>query len=81
MNLDKLTYKAYSKIYDLDKSFVGTVDYIGIAYYWAYEYRHYLRDATIYQRKKIHDTFLSENLEVYGESFLHFEIIKKYIKN
>lgn len=62
---------------ELDQQLTGTEDYMGMAYFWNYEYRHYLRDATHSQRRRIHKLLLAEGLEVDGESKRHLEIILK----
>jgi hypothetical protein len=80
MNLDTLTLKAYQKIYELDEKFIGTENYMGIAYFWHYAFRHYLRDAADYQRVKVHKAFLDHNLNVSDDTVLHLQIIKNIIK-
>ena len=80
INLNTIAYEAFVKIYDLDQSFINTNNYIGLAYFWAYEYRHYLRDATIAQRKKVHRLFLKNNLIIDQASEKHFNIIKSVTK-
>ena len=75
-NSRELTFEAYEGILKLDKTFVGTDNYLGVEYFWAYEYRHYLRDCSMAKRRKIHKKFLQNNLEVDGVSDLHLHIIK-----
>jgi len=53
---------------------------MGLAYYWNYEYRHYLRDAKPYIRMKVHNSFLIENLPIADATEKHFQIIKKHTK-
>ena len=60
-----------------DYGYIGTPLYKGIAYFWAYKYRHYMRDATYSKRKLIHNKFLAEGLELTGETERHDEIINK----
>ena len=76
INLNKIQWYAI----DLDKSFIGTSDYMGCAYFWAYEYRHYLRDVSYAVRRKVHKQFLKCFLLVDGESDQHLEIIRKITK-
>lgn len=76
MNLDTLTLEAYKKLYELDEKFIGTENYIGIAYFWHYAFRHYLRDATTEQRKKVHSKILEYNLGVSDATEMHWDIIK-----
>lgn len=80
MNLDTITLEAYQKIYELDEKFIGTENYMGIAYFWHYAFRHYLRDATTEQRKKVHTKILNYNLCVTDETQIHWEIIKDVFK-
>ena len=70
-----ITLKGVHKFYTLDESFIGTVDYQGHAYFWAHEYRHYLRDASRYQRRLIHMKLVKAGLELAGVSEEHLEII------
>ena len=80
MNLDTLTLEAYKKLYELDEKFIGTENYIGIAYFWHYAFRHYLRDATTEQRKKVHSKILEYNLGVSDATEMHLDIIKDIFK-
>ena len=76
------TWKAWQVLHKLDRFYVRTEHYMGLAYFWAHEYRHTgLRDATPYTRKLIHTAFLKEGLELGGVSSKHEVIINKYIKN
>lgn len=77
INLNNISSEAFLKIHEIDQSFINTFNYLGIAYFWSYHYLHYLRDASIAQRKKVHSLFLKNLLEVDGSSEKHFEIIKK----
>lgn len=80
INLNTISNAAFSKMYELDKQFIGTENYMGLAYYWNYEYRHYLRDAKPYIRMKVHNSFLLENLPISDATEKHFQIIKKHTK-
>jgi hypothetical protein len=80
MNLQINTLEAFSKIQELDQGFIGTPHYMGLAYYWNYAYRHYLRDASAWQRKKVHNKFLAHNLQPDGQTDSHLQIIHSVIK-
>lgn len=80
INLNTITFEAFRNIHDVDQNLIGSPNYIGIAYFWHYAYRHYLRDASIYKRKKVHQLFLLNNLNVSEASDMHLAIIKKIIK-
>tara|TARA_R100001230_G_C5469122_1_gene24649 strand:+ start:166 stop:462 length:297 start_codon:yes stop_codon:yes gene_type:complete len=58
-NFDLDQYNAIEKI---DKSFVGTKHYMGLAYFWDHEVKHWLRDATKYQRVKVHKLFIANKI-------------------
>jgi len=49
---------AFRKLLELDSSLIGTPDYMGLAYFWHYTYRHYLRDASPINRHKVHSAFI-----------------------
>ena len=52
----------FSAIQKLDKSYVGTSNYMGLAYFWDLEVKHWLRDATPFQRVKVHKSFITNNV-------------------
>ena len=52
----------FSAIQKLDKSYVGTSNYMGLAYFWDHEVKHWLRDATPFQRVKVHKAFIANNV-------------------
>jgi hypothetical protein len=72
-----LTSKAYAKVNDIDKKFVGTPDYMGLAYFWGQAYKHYLRDTSAVKRQQVHKEFLANKLDLTGESDKHQEIVTR----
>lgn len=72
-----VTTDAYAKLDALDKTLVGTPDYLGVAFFWAYEYRALLRPATPAERKRVHDKLLAAGLAVNGISDEHHAIINR----
>jgi len=84
INLETASFEAYSAINKLDKSFVGTENYLGLAYFWDHEIKHYMRDATIAKRKKIHELLLkAEEKPVKDVEFpesKYFETNDKFIE-
>ena len=62
----------------VDEACIGTKLYKGYAYFWAYEYRHALRDATRAKRKQVHNAFLRAGLNPSQASDEHAKIIGKY---
>ena len=59
----------------LDKTFVGTEDYMGMGYFWNYEYRHYMRDMSYAKRRRVHKKLLAAGLDVRHVSARHESII------
>lgn len=80
INLNKVTLQAFARLMEIDEQFIGTKHYIGVAFFWNYEYRHYLRDTSTAKRQKVHRLFMEENLDVAGRSGRHLEIIRKITK-
>jgi len=74
-----ITSAAYAAIINLDKSFIGTCNYMGIAPFWHHDYQHYLRCATATQRAKIHRRLLAAGLDPGGFSPAHDRIIAEPI--
>jgi hypothetical protein len=77
LNTDALTWAATNDLLKLDKTFRGTDDYMGIAYFWHYEYRHFLRDASYARRRRVHAALLRAGLDVAAASPAHDTIIRK----
>jgi hypothetical protein len=71
------TFDAYLKVLKLDRTFIGGPNYMGVDYFWHYEYRHCLRDASPVQRVRVHKKLLKAGLKVDGCSDLHEQIITK----
>ena len=80
INLNTMPHEAYMLLWHSDKNFVGTSNYVGLAYYWSYDYRHYLRDATPYVKRKVHTEFLKHGLNLAESTEKHLSIIRKYTK-
>ena len=62
LNLDN-----FNQLQKIDKSNIGTHKYFGLAYFWHYDYRHYLRDATIKQKIFIHKQFIKNKVPLIKE--------------
>ena len=63
INIEALTFDATMELLNLDKSFVGTPNYMGLAYFWGHEYKHTLRDISIAKRRKIHNVGLKKEID------------------
>lgn len=72
-----MTTKGFQKLEALDKSFINTVDYMGVASFWSSAYKHGFRQADGIGRKKAHNAFMKAKLDVSGESEEHIKILKQ----
>lgn len=79
LNINSLTDKAMGGLVMLDKSYIGSSDYMGVSMFWNGEYRHHLSKASIRQSREVHEAFLDEGLSVGGVSPKHLEIIKRIL--
>lgn len=75
------TQTAYDKVHLLDVEFIGTPDYMGLAYFWNHKYRHSLRDASAMVRCRVHAEFLKYGLAPDGDSKAHNGIVNKIVPN
>ena len=64
INLATATHEATQAILKIDASFVGTENYMGVAYFWHHEYRYPMRDASVVTRKAVHTKMLKAGLDV-----------------
>jgi len=75
LNLETISTQAFKGILKIDQGFVGSSDYMGIAFFWNYDYRHFLRDATVSKRKSVHSKFIKSGLNVSESSEAHEKIV------
>ena len=69
--------KAFHELNKLDKKFIGTEDYMGVAYFWANDYKHSLRDADPIMKKYVHDLWMELDLSLDGVSDEHKKVLEK----
>jgi len=74
----QVSIDAYTLLLELDKNFIGSSDYMGLAFFWSYEYRHTLRNVSNTVRRQIHEELLKAGLKVGGVSAQHELIFKKF---
>ena len=77
LNTDALTATATEKLLALDRTFIGTDDYMGMAYFWSYTYRHSMRPASYAVCRRVHRAFRAAGLPVSGESPAHARIVTR----
>jgi hypothetical protein len=77
----------YLKVRELDDSLVGTNDYLGFAYWWCGgdDYKHTLREAGSFERKRIHDVLIHNNIPLiqedrdYDQQSVAIQIYRQYL--
>lgn len=82
LNINALTADAIDGLRVLDDKFVGTPNYIGIAWFWNNAYKHYLRGdikpISYLTRRRVHKAMLRAGLNVEGESEQHLAIVIRH---
>lgn len=79
LNINAITVTAFLELEKLDRTYRGTLDYMGLAYFWAHEYKHSLRDASYSKRRRVHHAFLKAGLDPSGVSDEHRKIIRRIL--
>ena len=83
----KLGHNIYWKIslvlLRLDNKYRGTYNYLGSAYFWAYAYKHILRNFWDYPKgtrmlRLLHTAMLDAQMDVVGESDAHLRLIMDF---
>lgn len=72
----RITYDAHKRLRELDESLINTPDYMGLAYFWSFAFRHELRDATTDVRRKVHTAFRTAGLAVDENTPQHRQIVE-----
>ena len=67
----------YLAILQLDRELIGTEDYMGLAFFWDYNYRHQLDGAAPAQRRRVHEKLLMAGCKPEGISDMHSKIINQ----
>jgi hypothetical protein len=75
IDLNVVTSEALGKLNALDATFVGTPNYMGVTYFWGQGPKHYLREASQAQRRRVHKKWLEQGLDLYGDTNDHFRVI------
>jgi len=78
INCETLPFPAYSALMQHDREMIGTNGYLGLAYFWNYDYRHALRPASPYLRRKVYTAMIRAGLEPDGNTEKHTAIIKRF---
>ena len=80
INLDVLPWDATDALIRHDLEQVGTLGYLGVAYFWAHDYKHFLRPMSVAGKRWVHTKLLEEGLSPEGVSDRHQLIIEQASK-
>lgn len=69
---------SYIKLWDLDKTLIGTNEYMGFAYFWDHEVKHTMREATTKFKKVVHDTALKNGLVFIKGKMGRYDILNDF---
>ena len=64
INLKTVSQEAFDHIWNLDRDFIGTDNYLGVAYFWHHAFRYHMREATISQRRRVHKKLIEAGVPV-----------------
>lgn len=80
MNLGQISWEARINVLRLDKKYIGTKDYMGVAYFWGHEYKHTLRELSYAKRRKIHNIGIDKNIDFINPNKEAWYFIAKVLK-
>lgn len=78
LDVMNLSQKAKDALIKLDEKFIGTDNYMGVAYFWNEEYKWWLRDAKAKVRRQVHTAFVKAKLKPDEYSKEHRAVVTKF---
>tara|TARA_B100000949_G_scaffold232038_1_gene245313 strand:- start:553 stop:888 length:336 start_codon:yes stop_codon:yes gene_type:complete len=80
INLEVLPHEVFRGLEKLDKGYIGSPNYMGLAFYWAWEYRHFLREASLSQRRRVHKQALDLGLDMLKVGVEQWQLIGRVLR-
>ena len=77
LNTNTMTAEATAGLLQLDKSFIGTDNYLGLAYFWNHAYRWPMREVSYAERRRVHKAFIKAGLLPSALSDEHEKLIEE----
>mgnify|MGYP006189613937 CR=1 FL=1 len=71
------TEYAKQALKELDRSFLGSPNYMGYVSFWHTDYNGWLSNCTTHQKKSVHDRFIQLRLSLDGRSDQHLEVLEE----
>lgn len=83
IDLPDVTIGAMMKLTEADRQLVGTPDYMGLAWFWksSNPQKQVFSTASIKNRRKIHNEYLAQGLDIDGDSGIHRMIVHRILKD
>ena len=77
VGLPDVTFNALCKLTEIDREFIGSPDYMGVAQFWSLSHpqKTRLSRASISARRKIHHALVKDGLDLDGDTGIHRSII------
>jgi len=76
-----VSHEMHLKLLAIDKENVGTPDYMGLAYFWHYDYRHSCRSISPARRRKLHELLLKAGLHPTESTPSHDRVLADYLRD
>ena len=83
IDLPDVTIGAMMKLTEADRQLIGTPDYMGLAWFWKFSnpQKQVFSTASIKNRRKIHNEYLAQGLDIDGDSGIHRMIVHRILKD
>lgn len=77
VKLGGVSFTALCKISEIDRDFVGSDNYMGVAYFWSQRHPQKARlcKASIAARRRVHNALVREGLDLEGDTGIHRSVI------
>ena len=72
--------EVFNRLMEMDIAYVGTKNYMGLAYFWNCEYKHTLRDCNVQSRVAVHAAWLANGMDLSGVSKKHETVMRLALK-
>jgi len=76
-----ISHEMHLKLLAMDRENVGTPDYMGLAYFWHYDYRHLCRPLSTARCRKAHELILKAGLHPAESTPAHDRVLADYLRD
>ena len=73
VGLPDVTFNALCKLTEIDREFIVSPDYMGVAQFWSWSHppKTRLSPASVSARRKIHHALVNDGLDLVGDTGIH----------